>query len=139
MIPTSQLKPVRNKDEIRRLLFDAARSLPEAQSWFALHVEDAELLEILFEIALIDAAESIRLQACYHITQFPEHLLRNYEDSLLRLQAEAWENIADQAIVALAKIRSKRGLAFLIEKRLSPKLPWETKMLRLHLQDVLKE
>lgn len=139
MIPTSQVKPVRNKDEIRRLLFDAARSLPEAQSYFALHVANAELLEILFETALKDSDDTIRLQACYHISQFPEHLLRNYEDSLLRLQGEEWESISEHAIVALAKIRSKRGLAFLVEKRLSPKLPWETKMLRLHLQDVLKE
>ena len=66
-------------------------------------------------------------------------LLRNYEDDLLRLQAEQWESLADHAIVALAKLRSKKGLMFLIEKRLSPKLPWESKILLSHLQDVLKE
>jgi hypothetical protein len=139
MIPASQVNSVRNKDEIRRLLFDAVRSLPEAQTYFASLVESAELLEILFEMASIDSSDTIRLQACYYISQFPEHLLRNYEDNLLSLQGEEWESISEHAIVALAKIRSKGGLAFLIEKRLSPKLPWETKMLRLHLQDALKE
>ena len=134
-----QTDTVRNKDEIRRLLFDAARSLPEAQSYFASLVDNADLLETLFEIALIDSTETVRLQACYYISLFPAHLLREYEDSLLGLQGDQWESISDYAIAALAKLRSKRGLAFLIENRLSPKLPWETKMLRLHLQDGLKE
>ena len=139
MIPVSQINPVKNRDEIRRLLFDAARTLPEAQTYFTSLVGNAELLETLFEIASADTSDTIRLQACYYISLFPEQLLRNYEDSLLSLQGEEWESISEHAIVALAKIRSKRGLAFLIEKRLSPKLPWETKMLRLHLQDTLKE
>ena len=125
--------------EIRRRLFDAARTLPEAQAYFSGHAADAELLKTLFEIALADSADTVRLQACYYIAQFPEQLLCDYEDDLLRLQAEEWESLSEHAMVALAKLRSKEGLMFLIEKRLAPKLPWETKILRSHLQDMLKE
>ena len=125
--------------EIRRLLFDAARTLPEAQTYFEDHAEDAGLLRMLFEIALADSADTVRLQASYYISRFPERLLHDYEDDLLRLQAEEWESLSEHAMVALAKLRSKKGLLFLIEKRLAPKLPWETKILRSHLQDVFKE
>jgi len=125
--------------EIRRLLFDAARSLPEAQAYFSYHMENPDLLKSLVEIASTDHADSIRVQACFEISKFPESLLRDYEEQMLRLQGEEWESISEQAIVALAKIRSKRSLVFLIEKRLAPKLPWETKLLRLHLRDILKD
>ena len=123
--------------EIRRLLFDAVRALPEAQSYFAGQTENAQLLKVLFELALVDASDTVRLQASYAIAQFPEQLLRDYEDDLLRLQAEEWESLSEHAIVALAKLRSKRSLVLLIEKRLTPKLPWESEILRRHLRDIL--
>jgi hypothetical protein len=125
--------------EIRRLLFDAARALPEAQAYFEGRTANSQLLKTLFEIAIIDSSDTIRLQACYAISRFPEQLLRDHEDDLLRLQAEEWESLSDHAIVALAKLRSKRSLMLLIEKRLAPKLPWESEILRRHLRDVLGE
>jgi len=132
-------QPSVDSADIRRLLFDASRSLPDAQAYFEGRLDDAELLKLLFEIASADSADTARLQACYYIAQFPVTLLRNYEDDLLRLQADEWESLADHAIVALAKLRSKKGLLFLIETRLRPKLPWESKVLLSHLQDTLKE
>ena len=113
------------------------RALPEAQAYFAEHSADPALLKTLFEIALSDASETVRLQACYYIAQYPENLLQAYEDDLLRLQAEEWESLSEHAIKALAKIRSKAGLAFLLENRLAPKQPWETEMLRYHLKELL--
>lgn len=139
MSHTLSEQPMTDGAEIRRLLFDAARALPEARAYFEARAEDAGLLKTLFEIALDDSAATVRLQACYYLAQFPEQLLRDYEDALLRLQAEEWESLAEHAIVALAKLRSKQGLMFLIEKRLAPKLPWETRILRSHLQDMLKD
>lgn len=126
-------------DDIRRRLFDAVRAQPEAQAYFTDHTADAELLRLLFAIASQDSTDTIRLQACYYIAQFPESLLSDYEGELLRLQAEEWESLSEHAIAALAKLRSKAALAFLIDKRLAPKLPWETKMLRNHLRDFLKD
>ena len=139
MLQPSPQSPGMDIAEIRRLLFDAIRTLPEAQAYFEGRTADAELLKTLFEIALADPAETIRLQAAYYIAQFPGELLRDYEDALLRLQAQEWESLSEHAMVALAKFRSKQGLLFLIEKRLAPTLPWETKILRSHLQDILEE
>lgn len=128
-----------SKADTRRLLFDAMRASPEARVYFVQNIDNAELLQILFEIALDDMADTVRLQACYCIAQFSEHLLHDYEEPLLRLQNEAWESISEHAIVALSKTRSKKSLLFLIEKRIAPKLSWEAKMLHAHLQDILKE
>ena len=125
--------------DLRRLLFDAVRAQPEAQAYFDAHAEEADLLNALFEIALTDASDSVRLQACYFISRFPENLLAEFEADLLRLQADAWESLAEHAMTALAKIRSKKGLVCLLDKRLAPKLPWETKLLREHLREILEE
>jgi hypothetical protein len=132
-------QPSMDSANLRRLLFDASRSLPDAQAYFEGRLDDAELLKLLIEIASADSTDTARLQACYYIAQFPVTLLRNYEDVLLRLQAEQWESLADHAIVALAKLHSKKSLALLIEKRLAPKLPWESEILRRHLGDILDE
>lgn len=139
MLQPSPQPPGMDIAEIRRLLFDAIRALPEAQAYFEGRTADAELLKTLFEIALADPADTIRLQAGYYIARFPGELLCDYEDALLRLQAQEWESLSEHAMVALAKFCSKQGLLFLIEKRLAPKLPWETKILRSHLQDILEE
>jgi len=132
-------QPIMDSAKLRRLLFDASCSLPDAQAYFEGHLDDVALLKLLFEIALTDSTDTARLQACYYIAQFPVTLLCNYEDDLLRLQTEEWESLSDHAIVALAKLRSKKGLMFFIEKRLSPKLPWESKILRSHLRDIFNE
>jgi hypothetical protein len=131
--------PGMDSNEIRRLLFDAIRTLPEAQAYFEGRSADEELLKTLFEIALADPADAIRLQAGYYIARFPGEMLRDYETDLLRLQEEQWESLSEHAMVALAKFRSKQGLLFLIEKRLAPTLPWETKLLRSHLQDLIED
>lgn len=132
-------QPRTDNAEIRRLLFDAIRALPEAQAYLEGHTDDADLLKTLFEIAFTDSSDTMRLQACYYISRFPEWLLSDYEDDLLRLQADEWESLSEHAITALAKLRSKKSLRYLIENRLAPKLPWETQILRSHLQDILKE
>jgi len=126
-----------DKDKIRRLLLDAMRGLPEAQAFFEQHLDDAQILLTLFEIALEDDSESIRLQACNCISQCSGDLLRDYEDNLLKLQSEKWESISDAATVALAKIRSRQGLKYLIDNRIAPNLSWEARMLRSYLEDFL--
>jgi hypothetical protein len=139
MSTMSPVSPKMDSAELRRLLLDAARAQPEAQAYFETRAEDAALLKTLFEIALADSSDTRRLQAAYYISRFPARLLSDYEDDLVRLQAAEWESLSEHAIVALAKLRSQKGLIFLIEKRLAPKLPWETKILRGYVQDLLKE
>ena len=133
------IPPEKDKDNIRSHLLNAMRSLPEAQAFFEQHLEDVELLQILFELALNDDTDSIRLQSCYCISQYPAYLLDEHEDSLLKLQTEKWEGISDAATTALAKIHSRKGLKYLIDDRIAPKLSWEAKMLNKHLEDFLAD
>jgi len=133
------ITPESNKDDIRRLLTSTMRALPEAQLYFEQHLEDGELLNLLFEFALSDDSDSIRLQSCYCISQYPAHLLSTHEDSLLELQAEKWEDLSDTATTALAKIHSGKGLKHLIDNRIAPKLSWEARLLRKYLEDLLSD
>ena len=139
MTQPSPTPPGVESTEIRRLLFDAVRALPEAQEYFEGRLADAALLRMLFAIALADPADPVRLQAGYYISRFPGELLRDHEGELLLLQEDTWESLAEHAMVALAKFRSRKGLLFLIDKRLAPGLPWETALLRDHLRDVLQD
>jgi len=124
------------KNEIRRLLFNAQCSLPEALTYFKENSDNEKLLKTLFKIALEDIPDSGRIQACYYISQFPEHLLQQYEESLLVLQGDAWQDISDHAMIALARIASPRGIENLIEKRIAPDMPWEAKALRHFLKRI---
>ena len=131
------IKPESRIDDIRRLLSDAMRSLPEAQSFFDQHREDEELLNSLFGFALGDDSDSMRLQSCLCISRYPARLLDKHEDKLLKLQAEEWEDLSDAATTALAKIHSRKGLEYLISNRIAPKLSWEARILRRYLEDFL--
>jgi hypothetical protein len=139
MSQPSPVPPGTDSTEIRRLLYDAVRALPEAQDYFEARLGDAALLGTLFEIAMDDPADPVRLQACYYLSRFPGEQLRTYEEKLLRLQEDIWESLAEHAMVALAKFRSPKGLLFLLDKRLAPRVPWETAILRNYLQKILDE
>lgn len=139
MSQTSPTSSGADSAEIRCLLFDAVRALPEAQEYFEGRLADAVLLKTLFEIALADPADVVRLQAGYYLSRFPGEMLRAHESELLCLQEDVWESLAEHAMVALAKFRSPKGLRFLLDKRLAPEVPWETAVLRRYLQDILDD
>lgn len=128
-----------DKPGICTKLLDAVRASPEAHEFFLANLDNSALLKDLFEILRDDSPDMARLQACYYISQFPVQLLRAYEEELLPLQIDQWENIADFAIMTLARINSRRGLAYLIDHRIAPEMSWEAKALRYHLQEQLPD
>jgi len=134
-----QHKKEMDPDKIYRLLFDAVRSLPDAQIYFEENKNNDGLLQILFDVALSDSSDAVRVQACYYISQYPPHLLAKHEDPLLKLQSDTWESVSDHAIVALAKISSVRGFEYLIEKRIAPKSPWEAMVCRYYLSSLMQK
>lgn len=79
------------------------------------------------------------MTASYWISNFTENLLLTIEDKLLILQEYELDNISVHAWIALGKIKSKKGLIYLIEKRISPKLSWEAEALKHHLNEYLNE
>lgn len=124
---------------VRKQLFDAVRNYPEAQQYFAEHLDDPEVLAFLFDISLGDFPDSVRMKSCQYIAEYPPELLADYEDDLLDLQNEDWEWVTDHALIALAKIKSRPALKFLVEKRIVPKLKLEGQALCYHLAEFLSD
>ncbi|BFH16753.1 hypothetical protein WJ0W_005092 [Paenibacillus melissococcoides] len=128
-----------DKDLIRDLLTDSTHSIQEANIFFQERLNDKALLDILVDFALDDYSSDASMTASYWISNFTENLLLTIEDKLLILQEYELDNISVHAWIALGKIKSKKGLIYLIEKRISPKLSWEAEALKHHLKEYLNE
>ncbi len=126
-------------ETVRKQLFDSVRNYPEAQQYFTQHMNNSEVLARLFDISLGDFPDSVRMKSCAYIAEYPAEMLQDYEEDLLDLQNEGWEWVSDNAITALAKIKSPRGLKYLVEQRIVPKLKLEGDALSHHLADLLAE
>ncbi|PCH60862.1 MAG: hypothetical protein COC05_02870 [Gammaproteobacteria bacterium] len=126
-------------ETVRKQLFNAVRNYPEAQHYFAEHIDNAEVLALLFDISLGDYPDSVRMKSCSYIAEYPAEMLQDYEEDLLDLQSEKWEWVSDHAIKALAKIKSPRALKYLVEQRIMPKLKLEGEALSHHLADLLAD
>ncbi|EPY12848.1 hypothetical protein [Paenibacillus alvei] len=128
-----------DKDLIRDLLIDSTHSIQEANTFFQERLNDKALLDILVDVALDDYSSDASMTASYWISNFTENLLLTIEEKLLILQDYELDNISVHAWISLGKIKSKKGLIYLIEKRISPKLSWEAEALKHHLNECLKD
>ncbi|NKI21356.1 hypothetical protein HFN20_08975 [Paenibacillus dendritiformis] len=128
-----------DRDLISDLLIDSTHSIQEANTFFQERLNDKALLDILVDFALDDYSSDASMTASYWISNFTENLLLTIEDKLLILQEYELDNISVHAWIALGKIKSKKGLIYLIEKRISPKLSWEAEALKHHLNEYLNE
>jgi len=128
-----------DKDLIRDLLIDSTHSIQEASAFFQERLNDKALLDILVDVALDDYSSDASMTASYWISNFTDNLLLTIEEKLLILQDYELDNISVHAWIALGKIKSKKGLIYLIEKRISPKLSWEAEALKHHLDEYLKD
>ncbi|WGU92395.1 hypothetical protein QJQ58_17610 [Paenibacillus dendritiformis] len=128
-----------DKDLIRDLLIDSTHSIQEANTFFQERLNDKVLLDILVDFALDDYSSDASMTASYWISNFTENLLLTIEDKLLILQEYELDSISVHAWIALGKIKSKKGLIYLIEKRISPKLSWEAEALKHHLNEYLND
>ncbi|WP_374017321.1 hypothetical protein ABU162_24650 [Paenibacillus thiaminolyticus] len=126
-------------NHIRKLSINSTHSIPEANTFFQERLNDKALLDILVEFALDDYSSDASMTASYWISNFSENLLVTIEEQLLILQEYEMDNISVHAWIALGKIKSKKGLIYLIEKRISPKLSWEAEALKHYLKDSLNE
>lgn len=122
---------------IRELLIDSTHGIQKAKTYFEERLDDKLLLDVLVEFALDDYSTDASMTASYWISQFSEDLLRGIEDDLLVLQQYELNSISVHALVALGKIQSTRGLKYLIESKITPKLQWEAVALKYHLKHLL--
>lgn len=55
---------------------------------------------MVFEIAVAGPCHVVRMQSGYFLSRISERLLKDFEDRLLRLQAEEWESHVRHIMVA---------------------------------------
>lgn len=127
-----------NKDRIRCLLIDSVHSKTDAKDFFEKNLNSSALLNILVEFAIEDYSGDARIEASYWISKFDIILLKNIEKDLLKIQNDELDSIAGHIIVALGRIKSKKGLKYLIEKRIEPEMYWESQALKYYFSDILK-
>ncbi|WP_226002960.1 hypothetical protein [Paenibacillus sp. BJ-4] len=125
------------KNVVRELLIDSTHGKQKAKAYFEERLDDKLLLDLLVEFALDDYSTDASMTASYWISQFSEDLLRGIEENLLVLQQYELNSISVHALVALGKIQSTRGLRFLLENKIAPKLHWEAVALEYHLKNLL--
>ena len=127
-----------DKNTIRELLIDSVHSKNQAKDFFNSKLTNKELLDVLVEIAIDDYSGDARMEASYWSSKFEPELLKNIEGQLLKIQSDELDNIACHAFVALARIKSKDGLRYIIDKRIEPEMYWESEALKLYMEDFLK-
>lgn len=120
------------KESIRELLIEAIHSKNKAINHLNTNLNNEELLNTLVEIATDDYSNDARMEASFWISKFDKDLLKNIEQKLLIIQQEELDSIACHIFIALGKIKSKKGLEYLIEKRIKPDKYWEAEALKYY-------
>lgn len=126
-----------NKDNIRKLLIKSVHSDKNATECLKTNLNNNYLLHILKDISIDDYSGDARMEASYWISQFNNDLLYGIEEDLLRIQQDELDSIACHAFIALGKIQSKKGLEYLIYKRIKPELHWEGVALEYYFKQLL--
>ncbi len=124
-----------NIDKIRELLIDSIHSRNDAKAFFSKELMNNEILESLLSIVIEDDSNDARMEASYWISKFEVDLLKKHEGILLQIQKDELDSVACHSFMALAKIKSKMGMMYIIEKRLKSEYYWESEALKLYLNE----
>lgn len=121
-----------DKDEIRELLIKSAHSNEDSKFFLKNNLSDDGLLCLILDIAADDDSNDARMEAAYWIKQFDVKMLSKHEAMILELQKDELDSVACPAMIALGRIKSKKGLEYLISDRIAPELYWEAEALKLY-------
>lgn len=118
--------------EINNLLIESIHSNKEAKEYFQQNLNNRNLYYVLLEIIKnidLELVSDIHLEAAYWISMFNSNFIKETENELLNLIEIELDAIACPIMVALSRIKSKKALNFIIEKRLKPENYWEARAL----------
>lgn len=121
-------------EEVYELLIAETGNDGTAREFFNSNLENDHIFEVLIKTALESESGDARMNAAYWISKFDTELLKEYEKELLVLQGDEWDSVSCHILVALGKIKSKDGLKYLLEKKIKPKLFWESEALKYYLE-----
>lgn len=114
---------------IEQILIDAVHSDEHAISYLKDNINDETVFIDILEIVEDEDQCDARISGAYWISQFNENILVKYEDRLINLLNVALDSVVVHIMIGLAKIKSKKGMQIIIEKRIIPSLYWEGKAL----------
>ena len=117
-------------ERTEKLLIKSVYSDKNAQGFFMEHLSDKALFQNILTIIEESDSGDARMKGAYYVSKFDEALLRDAEDRLLVMMDDEWDSVAVHIMVALSRIRSKRALEKMLDKRVKPVLHWEAVALK---------
>lgn len=114
---------------IEQILIEAVHSNEDAISFLKNNIENELVFKEILDIVEDEEQCDARIGGAYWISQFDEKILIKYEDRLFELLNVDLDSIVVHVMVGLARIKSKRGMQYIVEKRILPVLYWEGKAL----------
>ena len=115
--------------DIEQILVNAVHSNEYAISYLKDNINEESIFKEILEIVEDEQQCDARISGAYWISQFSKDILMKYEDRLIALLNVNLDSVVVHVMMGLAKMKSKRGMQIIIEKRIKPSLYWEGKAL----------
>lgn len=105
-----------------------------SEMYFQSYLNDENMLGVLFDLLENEESGDVRIGAAYWISKFDTELLKLNEIKLLSLMTDELDNISCHIFMSLAKIKSKKGMLYLIDSKIEPDMYWEAQVLKDYIE-----
>lgn len=105
-----------------------------SEKYFQNYLNDENMINTLFDILENEESGDVRIGAAYWISKFDTELLKLNEIKLLSLMTDKLDNISCHIFMSLAKIKSKKGMLYLITSKIEPDMYWEAQVLKDYVE-----
>lgn len=105
-----------------------------SEKYFQNYLNDRNMINILFDLLENEESGDVRIGAAYWISKFDTELLKLNEIKLLSLMTDELDNISCHIFMSLAKIKSKKGMLYLITSKIEPDMYWEAQVLKEYIE-----
>ncbi len=105
-----------------------------SEMYFQSYLNDENMLGVLFDLLENEESGDVRIGAAYWISKFDTELLKSNEIKLLSLMTDELDNISCHIFMSLAKIKSKKGMLYLIDSKIEPDMYWEAQVLKDYIE-----
>ena len=112
-------------ERTEKLLIKSVYSDKDAQGYFMEHLSDKSVFQNILTVIEESDSGDARMKGAYYVSKFDQPLLMEAEERLLVLMDDEWDSVAVHIMVALSRIRSRRALEKILDKRVKPVLHWE--------------
>lgn len=114
---------------VEQILIDAVHSKEDSILYLKKNLGEESVFVGILKIVEDEEQCDARIGGAYWISQFNKEILIKFEDRLIDLLNVNLDSVVVHIMMALAKIKSQKGIQIIIEKRVLPVLYWEGKAL----------